>query len=141
MKEHPFQSWVEKTAKYSGVLACGVRLANQSIAIKTFDESFPEARLKELLQCVAEVAFTLRNSQLGSSRLRWVFEHGQLHSARRQDGALAVLAMSKDPNAASAIEELFADFLATVCPAPEKPGSSLPEATEPGAAPDSCGVQ
>jgi hypothetical protein len=135
---HPFQAWVEKTAQYSGVLACGVRLANQSIAIKTFDESFPEARLKELLQCLAEVAFTLRNSQLGSSRLRWVFEHGQLHSARRQDGALAVLAMSKDPNAAAAMEELFAEFLATVCPAPEKPG--LPEATEPGAAPDPGGV-
>src|SRR5580693_2619563 len=32
MKEHPFQGWVEKTAKYSGVLACGVRLSNQSTA-------------------------------------------------------------------------------------------------------------
>jgi hypothetical protein len=138
--KHPFQAWVEKTAKYSGVLACGVRLANQSTAIKTFDDSFPEARLKELLQCLAEVAFTLRNSQLGSSRLRWVFEHGQLHSARRQDGAMAVLAMSKDHNAAAAIEELFAEFLATVCSPAEKPALS-PEATEPGAAPDSGGVQ
>jgi hypothetical protein len=132
MNDHPFQGWVEKTANYSGVLACGVRLANHSIAIKTFDESFPEAHLKELLQCLAEVAFTLRNSQLGGSRLRWVFEHGQLQSARRQDGALAVLAVSKEPNAASAIEELFAEFLAAGCPAPEKPGISLQEATVPG---------
>ena len=135
MNEHPFQGWVEKTAKYSGVLACGVRLANKSIAIKTFDKSYPEARLAEVLQCLTEVAFTLRNSQLGSARLRWVFEHGQLHSARRQDGAIAVLAMSKDPNAEPAIEELFTEFLATVCPTPEKPGS-LPEATEPAAEPD-----
>jgi hypothetical protein len=141
MKEHPFQGWVEKTAKYSGVLACGVRLANQSTAIKTFDESYPEERLKELLQCLAEVAFTLRNSQLGSSRLRWVFEHGLLHSARRQDGAIAVLAMSKDPNAASAIEELFTEFLATDCPAPEKPSLIPPEPAEQGAAPDAGGVQ
>jgi hypothetical protein len=141
MKEHPFQSWVEKTAKYSGVLACGVRLANQATAIKSFDETFPEARIKELLQSLAEVAFTLRNSQLGSSRLRWVFEHGQLYSVRRQDGAIAVLAMNKDPDAAAAIEELFTEFLATVGPAPEKPSLSLPETTEPGAAPDSGGVQ
>jgi hypothetical protein len=140
MKEHPFQGWVEKTAKYSGVLACGVRLANQSIAIKSFDASFPEAHLKELLQCLTEVAFTLRKSQLGSARLRWVFEHGLLHSARRLDGAIAVLAMSKDPSHEPAIEELFAEFLATVCPLPEKPGSSLPEATEPTATPDSAGV-
>jgi hypothetical protein len=137
MNEHPFQAWVEKTAKYSGVLACGVRLPNQSVAIKTFDESFPEARLKELLQCLTEVAFTLRNSQIGGARLRWVFEHGQLYSARRQDGALAVLAMSRDPSAASVIEELFAEFLAAVAPVPEKPALSVPEATEAAAAPDS----
>lgn len=141
MNEHPFQSWVEKTAKYSGVLASGVRLANQSIVIRTFDESYPEARLKDLLQCLAEVAFTLRNSQLGSSRLRWVFENGQLQSARRKDGALAVLAMSKDPCDASAIEELFAEFLGTVSPALENPNVSAPEAAAPGSAPDSGVVQ
>jgi hypothetical protein len=139
--QHPFQDWVEKTAKYSGVLASGVRLANQSTAIKTFDESFPEPRMKELLQCLAEVAFTLRNSQLGSSRLRWAFEHGQLHSARRQDGAIAVLAMSKDPDTATGIEELFAEFLGTVGPTTETPSLSLPEAAAPGATLDSGGVR
>jgi hypothetical protein len=141
MKENPFEDWVEKTAKYSGVLACGVRLANHSTAIKSFDESFPEERLKDLLQCLAEVAFTLRNSQLSSSHLRWVFEHVQLYSARRVDGALAVLAMSKDPNAASVMEELFAEFLDMIITEPEAPGLSPPEATESGAAPDAGGVQ
>jgi hypothetical protein len=141
MNEHPFQGWVEKTAQYSGVLACGVRLANHAVAIKSFDESFPEARLKDLLQSLAEVAFTLRNSQLNSSRLQWVFEHGQLHTARHADGAMAVLVMGKDPNAAAAIEELFAEFLATVGPAPEKSGFWLPPTTEPGAPPDSGSVQ
>jgi len=141
MNEHPFQVWLEKAANYSGILACGVRLANQSIAVKSFDESFPEARLKDLLQCLAEVAFGLRNSQLGGSRLRWVFEHGQLYSARRPDGALAVLAMSKDANAAAAIEELFAEFLASDGPAPEKPSLNLPEAAAPGPAPDSGVVE
>jgi hypothetical protein len=141
MKEHPFQAWVDKTAHYSGVLASGVRLANQAVAVKSFDESFPEARLKELLQCLAEVAFTLRNSQLGSSRLRWVFECGQLQSARRKDGALAVLALRNDSDSASTVEGLFAEFLATAGPTPEKPGSSLPGAAEPGPAPDSGSVQ
>jgi hypothetical protein len=137
MKDHPFQGWLEKAANHSGILACGVRLANQSIAVKSFDPSFPEARLGDFLQCLTEVTFGLRNSQLGGSRLRWVFEHGQLYSVRRQDGALAVLAMSKDHNATLAIEELFAEFLATIRVGPAKPGVSLPEETEPGAAPDS----
>ena len=143
-KEHPFQSWVDKTAKYSGVLASGVRLANQSTAIKTFDQSFPEARMTELLQCLAEVAFTLRNSQLGSSRLRWVFEHGQLHAARRPDGAIAVLATSQDPNSAPAIEELFTDFVGSAGPtppAPDKPILPPPGATDTGPAPESSAVQ
>jgi len=141
MKEHPFQGWLEKAAKHSGILACGVRLANQSIAVKSFDQGLPEARLKDFLQCLTEVAFGLRNSQLGGSRLRWVFEHGQLYSVRRQDGALAVLAMRKDHNATPAIEELFAEFLATVRVEPEILAGSPPEAAELGAAPDSGTVE
>jgi hypothetical protein len=141
MKEHPFQGWLEKAANYSGILACGVRLSNQSMAVKSFDESFPEARLKDLLLCLTEVAFGLRNSQLGGSRLRWVFEQGQLCSLRRPDGALAVLALSKDPNAAAAVEELFAEFLTAGLPASDVPSVSLPQAAEPGAAPDSGVVE
>jgi hypothetical protein len=111
MNPFPFQEWLEKTAQYSGVLACGVRLPNKSSSVKTYHESFPEARIGELLQCLTEVAFTLRNSKVGGARLRWIFANGQIYSARRPDGATAVLATGKDP-AASAIEELFADFLA-----------------------------
>jgi hypothetical protein len=139
MSEHPFQGWVDKMVMYSNVMACGVRMANQSVAIKTFDESFPETRLKELLQCLTEAAFTLRNSQLGGSRIRWVFENGQLQIARRKDGALAVLVMSKDPSTAS--DELFDEFLAFVSPGPERPGFNMPEAAESGASPNADSVQ
>jgi hypothetical protein len=135
MADHPFQGWVEKAAKYSGVLAGGVCLANQSVAVKSFAESFPEARVKELLQCLAEVAFSLRYYQLGGARWRWVFEHGQLHVTRRKDGAIAVLVISKERDGAAAVEELFAEFMATVCAAPEKPILRGSEAAEPGAPP------
>jgi hypothetical protein len=140
MTEHPFQGWLEKAANYSGVLACGVCLGNQSIAVKSFAETFPEPRVKELLKCLVEVVFSLRCHQLGSSRFRWVFEHGQLQGARRKDGAIAVLAMSKDRDAAAAVEELFAEFIATVCAAPEKPALRVTEAAEPGATPLSGGA-
>ncbi len=135
MAEDPLQGWLEKAANYSGVLACGVCLANQSVAVKSFAESLPEARVKELLQCLAEVAFSLRYYQLGGSRLRWVFEHGQIHIARREDGAFAVLAMSKEREAAAAVEELFADFIGMVGAAEEKPAMPAPEAAGPDAPP------
>ena len=121
MNETPFHEWLEKTAKYPGVLASGVRLTNKSSDVRSYHDAFPEARISEVLQCITEVAFTLRNSRLGSARLRWVFEYGQIHTARRPDGATAVLATSKDPNVAPVIEELFADFLA---PEPEPPGQA-----------------
>ncbi|MGA2751857.1 MAG: hypothetical protein ABSG59_24080 [Verrucomicrobiota bacterium] len=111
MTDHPFQGWLEKAANYPGVLACGVCLSNQAIVVKSFAESFPEARIKELLQSLSEVAFNLRYYQLAGSRLRWVFEHGQLHVARRADSAFAVLAVNNDPGAAAGIEELFAEFI------------------------------
>jgi len=111
MKDFPFQEWLDRTAHYSGVLACGVRLSNKSSSVRTYDQGFPEDRMGELLQCLTEMAFTLRNSQLGGGRLRWIFEHGQIHSARRPDGAIAVLATNKDPGAAAAIEELLEAFV------------------------------
>ncbi|HEY3852772.1 MAG TPA: hypothetical protein VGO67_00095 [Verrucomicrobiae bacterium] len=111
MSDFPFQDWLEKTVNYSGVFACGVRLSNKSSSVRSYHESYPEARIGDLLQTITEVAFTLRNSQLGSARLRWVFENGQIHSARRPDGSIAVLATSKTPEAEPSVEELFTDFL------------------------------
>ena len=49
--------------------------------------------------------------------------------------------MSKDPNAASVMEELFAEFLDMIITEPEAPTLSPPEVTESGAAPDAGGVQ
>jgi hypothetical protein len=140
MTDHPFQAWLEKAANYSGVLACGVCLGNQTMAVKSFDESFPEPRVKELLKCLTEVIFSLRHYQLGSSRLRWVFEQGQLYAARRQDSAIAVLATSQHPDAAAAVEELFTEFIAIVCTPSERPIMPAPRA-EPDPPPLSEGVQ
>jgi hypothetical protein len=130
MAEHPFQGWLEKTANYSSVLACGVYVGPQSMAVKSFSESFPEAQIKEFLQRLAEIALALRVYQIGGSRMRWAFEHGQFHAAKRQDGIFAVLAVTPEPEAAGVIDELFADFIAMVA-APEKTTTRLSESTEP----------
>lgn len=119
MADDPFQAWLDKTAHCSGVLACSVRLPNQVTNIKSYHESFPEPRLKEVMQKLTETAFNLRQSQLGGARLRWIFEHGRIHTARRVDGAIAMLAVNNDSNTAAAIEDLLAEFLAIDRPSPE----------------------
>jgi|GEM_PF-3231703 len=113
MAENPFQAWLDKTANYAGVMACGVRQTNQATHVKSYHESFPEARLTELMQKLTETAFNLRQSQLGGGRLRWVFENGRIHTARRMDGTIAMLAVNNDPTAIPAAEELLGEFLAT----------------------------
>lgn len=112
MADNPFQAWLEKTANYSGVLACGVRQTNQTTHVRTYHETFAEARLVELMQKLTETAFNLRQSQLGGGRLRWVFENGRIHTARRPDGTIAMLATNNDPSAGPAVDELLAEFLA-----------------------------
>ncbi len=113
MADNPFQAWLDKTAKHAGVMACGVRQTNQTTHVKSYHESFPEPRLTELMQKLTETAFNLRQSQLGGGRLRWVFENGRIHTARRLDGTIAMLAVNNDPSAAPAVEELLGEFLAT----------------------------
>jgi hypothetical protein len=51
--------------------------------------------------------------------MRWIFEHGRIHTARRVDGAIAMLAVNNDSNTAAAIEDLLAEFLAIDRPSPE----------------------
>jgi len=111
MADDAFETWLEKTAKCSGVLAASVRHTNQVTFVKSYHESFPEARVQEVMQKLTETAFNLRQSQLGGSRLQWTFEHGRVHTARRGDGVIAMLAVNNDPKMTGAIEELLTEFL------------------------------
>ncbi|HWD18648.1 MAG TPA: hypothetical protein VHB20_05170 [Verrucomicrobiae bacterium] len=126
MAENPFQPWLDKTANYSGILACGIRQPNQTTYVRSYHETFSEPRLTELMQKLTETAFNLRQSQLGGSRLRWAFEHGRIHTARRTDGALAMLAVNNDPSTGPVVEEILGEFLAFVRPAPEGPPIAPP---------------
>jgi hypothetical protein len=139
MAEHPFQGWLDKAANYSSVLACGVHGGSLPMAVKSYSELFTEQQVVEVLQGLSEIALGLRVYQLGGSRLRWVFEHGQFHIARRDDGVNAVLAMNQGPEAAQAIEEMFASFDAVVCPSIEKPGLRLPSVERATTRPDADG--
>ena len=100
------QSWLDRAVGSSGVLAGGVRLSNHA-SVQSGDKAFPEAGLGELAQCLTEVVSALRNNGLGCVRLRWVFENGQIQSARSRDDSIAFVVAKNDPSVASVVEELF----------------------------------
>jgi hypothetical protein len=120
MTEHPFQAWLDAAADYPSVLACGVAGGAVLPAVKTYSESFTEPQIKDLLQRLAEIALGLRVYQLSGRRMRWAFEHGEFHIARRMDGAIGVLAVMQVPQAATAAKELLAKFDAVICASVEK---------------------
>jgi CheY-like chemotaxis protein len=104
-----FQNWMETAAGSSAVLASGIRLSNHECKVQSSRETFPEAGISELAQCITEVIFTLRNCGQGCARLRWVFENGQIQSAQSSDDTIAFVATNNDPGVASAVEKLFSD--------------------------------
>ena len=113
---------MEKASHNTVLPAYGPRRSNHSTSIQTRHDSFAEAGLNELLQRLSEVVATLRSSRLGSSRLRWVFEHGQIHSAQSRDNTIAFVVTNNEPGAAQAVEELFDNQPASVSVEPAVSG-------------------
>jgi hypothetical protein len=124
VNESSCKSWMEKAGHDAIVFACGLRLSNHSCSVQTRHKAYPEAGLNELLQRLSEIIATLRNCRLGSSRLRWVFEHGQIRCAHSADATIAFVVTSNDPGVAPAMEELFGDLSVTVPAGPELSGQA-----------------
>ena len=102
--------WIEQAASRPGVLACGVK-APQSTQIISRDPSFPESKIKELVQALADVAVAFRQDHLAGGRWRWLFENGQIHSARRPDGAMALLVVRSETVKPGVVDGLLSEFV------------------------------
>lgn len=120
-----FQPWLEKASVQPSVLVCAVK-SEQSTSIVTGDPSFPEKRIKDLMQGLAEVGLTLRQDHITGGRWRWVFENAQIHSARHAEGAVALLIMTNDSNATPVADHALREFLSVAPPAPEPLVAEVP---------------
>lgn len=105
------QSWIERAASQSGVLVCGVRLADRSTSIRTRMADFPERRVEEVLQALSDAVYALRQNQIPTQYLRWKFEHGEIHCALLRDGTLGAVIVGPDAENASTIESVLGEFL------------------------------
>lgn len=103
------QSWMKKAAGNPILLAYGLRFPNHSCSVKAVHEAFPESALNELLHHLVEAIATPHDLQSGSSRLRWVFEKGQIQCSHSADETIAFVATNNDVSVGAAVEGLFGD--------------------------------
>jgi hypothetical protein len=107
------QSWMERAAASSGVLACGARLADRSFLAKSCSEECPEPKVTQALRDLSEAIYALQQNHIAAEHLRWTFEKGQIRCVARPGGVMAALLLSKESADLPQIEQLLADFVLT----------------------------
>jgi hypothetical protein len=101
-------AWLGAVGLPAGVMACVVRFPDQTILVRILSDVVLPAALENASRCAGDVFRVLKVHRLPSVRLRWGFEGGVLHCARRPDDVvLAVLTET-----AADAEALLMDFLA-----------------------------
>ena len=104
--------WIGQVGAVPGVLACGVRHADQSARSRSFSQDFSELALENAWRCVGDAFQVLRHNQLPTEQMRWAYENAMLFCALRPDGACLAVFTCKDPQAVDAegVERLFTEF-------------------------------
>jgi hypothetical protein len=104
------QLWVQQAETIPGVLACGIRRADQSMLARSSHEQCPVPQIERLLQEIAEITKSLQTHRIAAGRLRWTFENARLYCATRADGAVAALVVATQIEGSPELEQLLAEF-------------------------------
>jgi len=110
---NPVDQWLQQAARTRGILACGVRLSDQSLRVRVCREDISKARVEEAMKRIAATVGTMQTAQGTAELLRWVFESGDIVCALRPGGAMAVLLVNRDLAAADKIKALMQTFAET----------------------------
>ena len=86
MKEQVNQ-WFDQSAPFEGILACGLRHADQTAVSKTWTDAYTDMALENVLRCVVDLFQVLQMNRITPARIRWVYQGALLYCERRQDGA------------------------------------------------------
>lgn len=106
-----FESWLENAVSCPAVLACGVRVDEKSIAVRTTQGELPESRVIEVIHGLADTARVLKQNHLACDWFCWSLRIGQVYCAIRPDETMAVLLAGFDPGAVTDLERVLGEFL------------------------------
>jgi hypothetical protein len=112
MKEQ-WNQWLLDQARVSGLHACGLRHADQSVFTLSCSPAFPPEHLDNAWRCVADTFQVLKHHRIPAVHLRWVFEHALFYCLNRSDGmGLMVFTSRKAQELDSdGLQKIFAQFL------------------------------
>jgi hypothetical protein len=104
--------WFEQSAPFEGILACGVRHADQSAIVKTWADGFTEMAIENALRCVVDVFQVLQFNRVPPGRIRWVYQGALFHCERRGDGICLGVFTGRDTSAVdlAGLDRFFNDF-------------------------------
>lgn len=84
-------TWLQEAPLPEGVLAAAIRFPDQSTCVRIQDDSVTAGALDNASRCAGDVFRVLKVHRLPSLLLRWGFQGGILHCARRPEDIVLVL--------------------------------------------------
>ncbi len=113
MKEE-FNHWLNQSVPVAGVLACGVRHADDSAFSRAFDPAFTGETLENAWRCVGDAFQVLKLNRLPTAQACWTYEKALLFCAMRADGLCLAVFTRKEAEAldAEGLSRMFAEFQA-----------------------------
>jgi len=100
-------SWLEQAAALRGLIACGFRRADRSLAVKSNSKEFPDEQMEQTIRKLFEAVYALQQNQIPTERVRWSFETTQLHCVARPGGVMAVLLVNRETASLAEIERVL----------------------------------
>lgn len=106
--------WFEQSNPFEGILACGVRHADQTAVAKTWADGFTEVGVEQALRCVSDCFQVLHLNRIPAVRVRWIYEGALLQCERRRDGACLGIFITRDTASIDldGLDRFFTEFQA-----------------------------
>jgi hypothetical protein len=104
--------WLHATPPVPGVLARGIRFADETFVSAATAPNFPAAALEQAWRVVADAFQVLRAQRLPPDRLTWRHEKTTLHCVQRADGAILGICLAGHAAVVDplAVEKMLSEF-------------------------------
>ena len=104
--------WLRRTPSVRGMLVRGIRFADETYVCDLDARDFPMGALEQAWRSVADAFQVLTAQQLPPTRLTWVYERSVLHCARRDDGSVLGVFISRNlvEQSREGVDRLLSEF-------------------------------
>lgn len=108
-----FTDWLRQAPTPQGTLVRGIRFTDQTVFCDFDSRDFPAAALEKSWRSVGDTFQVLTAHSIRPRRLTWVYQRATLHCARRDDGTVLGVVVSRKPNETdlAGVDKILNDFL------------------------------